>query len=329
MKELKEIVDIYGVDRRTEIIPLANIPTYDDVPLVDEKEIPDEACIVTLSTSGKIGRTPIEGSSRTTPGQHDVLVSSTLSSTHSPVFAVTTEGRALTLRAMELGEVKGRSRGVSATKVFGTGKGELILTAISPGEENLVLVTTNGVVKRISPDELSGTSNGKPVIKLKPNDKLASAFSCPDGVDIIIVASDAQTLRTPVDNISVQGRNAAGVIGMKLRDGVKVVGAGAALGDGAVITVTDTGSAKATPFEELTTKGRGGTGIRITKFTKEKSISFARIVGPDVVLAVMATDEDPKKADPVPVDLPLEPTKRDLVSSKTSRIILDVGPARW
>ena len=213
--------------------------------------------------------------------------------------------------------------------MFGTGKGELILTAISPGEENLVLVTTSGVVKRISPEELSGTSNGKPVIKLKPNDKVAAAFSCPDGVDIIIVASDAQTLRTPVDNISVQGRNASGVIGMKLRDGVKVIGAGAALGDGAVITVTDTGSAKATPFEELTTKGRGGTGIRITKFTKEKSISFARIVGPDVVLAVMATDEDPKKADPVPVDLPLEPTKRDLVSSKTSRKILDVGPARW
>ena len=76
LKELKEIVDIYGVDRKTEIIPLEDIPTYDDIPLVDEKEVPDEACIVTLSTSGKIGRTPIEGSSRTTPGQHDVLVSS-------------------------------------------------------------------------------------------------------------------------------------------------------------------------------------------------------------------------------------------------------------
>ena len=135
LKELKEIVDIYGVDRKTEIIPLEDIPTYDDIPLVDEKEVPDEACIVTLSTSGKIGRTPIEGSSRTTPGQHDVLVSSTLSSTHSPVFAITTEGRALSLRAIELGEVKGRSRGVSAAKAFGTGKGELILTAISPGED--------------------------------------------------------------------------------------------------------------------------------------------------------------------------------------------------
>ena len=329
LKELKEIVEIYAVDRKTKIIPVSDIPVYDDIPLVDEKEIPDEACLVTLSTSGKIGRTPIEGSSRTTPGQHDVLTSSTLSSTHSPVFAITSEGRALSLRALELGEVKGRSRGVSAAKIFGTGKGEQILTAISPGEENLVLITMNGVAKRISPEELTGTANGKPVIKLKPNDKLAAAFPCPDGVDIIVVASDAQTLRTPVDKVSVQGRNAAGVIGMKLRDGVKVIGAGAALGDGAVITVTDTGSAKATPFEELATKGRGGTGNRITKFTKEKSITLAKVVGPDVVLAVMATDEDPKKADSVPVDLPIEPTKRDLVSTKTDRRIVDVGPARW
>ena len=93
--------------------------------------------------------------------------------------------------------------------------------------------------------------------------------------------------------------------------------------------MTDTGSAKVTPFEELTSKGRGGTGIRVTRFTKEKSLVLARIVGPDVLLAVMATDDDPKKADPVPVDLPIEPTKRDLVSSKTDRRILDVGLPRW
>ena len=233
------------------------------------------------------------------------------------------------MRSMELSEVKGRSRGASADKVFSTGKGEHILTVISPGEENIVLVTTNGVAKRISPSELGETSSGKQIIKLKPNDKLAAAFTCPEGADIIVVSSDAQTLRTPVDKISIQGRNAAGVLGMKLRDGVKIVGAGAALGDGAVITVTDIGTAKVTPFEELASKGRGGTGIRITKFTKEKNLALARIVGPDVLLAVMATDEDPKKADPVPVDLPVEPTKRDLVSTKTDRRILDVGLPRW
>ncbi len=233
------------------------------------------------------------------------------------------------MRSLELSEVKGRIRGVNADKAFSTGKGEQILTVISPGEENIVLVTTNGIAKRISPTELGETSSGKQIIKLKPNDKLAAAFTCPEGVDIIIVSSDAQTLRTPVDKVSIQGRNAAGVLGMKLRDGVKIVGAGAALGDGAVITVTDIGTAKVTPFEELASKGRGGTGIRITKFTKEKNLALARIVGPDVLLAVMATDEDPKKADPVPVDLPVEPTKRDLVSTKTDRRILDVGLPRW
>jgi len=329
LNELKETVDVYGTDRKTEIISVSDIPVYDDVPLVNEQEVPDAACLVTLSTSGKIGRTSIEVGSRSTPGQHDVLVSSMLTSTHSPVFAITSEGRALNIRALEIGEVKGRSRGSSSAQIFATGKGEQILTVISPNEENLVLITSNGVAKRITPSELAETPNGKQVIKLKPNDKLAAAFYCPNGVDVIVVASDAQTLRTPVDNVSIQGRNAAGILGMKLRDGVKVIGAGAALGDGAVITVTDIGTAKATPFEEITTKGRGGSGIRITKFTKEKSLVLAKVVGPDVVLAVMATDDDPKKADPVPVDLPLEPTKRDLVSAKTERKILDVGPPRW
>ena len=235
----------------------------------------------------------------------------------------------MSIQTADLGEIKGRSRGAAASKIFSTSKGEQVLTICSPGEENIVLITSNGTAKRITPAELRETPNGKPVIKLKPNDKLAAAFTCPDGIDIVLVSSDAQTLRTSVDNISVQGRNAAGVLGMKLRDGVKVIGAGAAIGDGAVVTVTDTGTAKVTPFEELTSKGRGGTGIRITKFTKEKSLVLAKVVGPEGLLTVMATDDDPKKADPVPVDLPLEPTKRDLVSSRTERRILDVGLPRW
>ena len=329
LKELEEIVEIYGVDRSTEIIDLKDVPVYDDIPLIEEKDIPDEPCLITLSTSGRVGRSPIEGSRRSTPGQHDVLTATTFGSTLTSVFAITSEGRALSIQTADLGEIKGRSRGAAASKIFSTSKGEQVLTICSPGEENIVLITSNGTAKRITPAELRETPNGKPVIKLKPNDKLAAAFTCPDGIDIVLVSSDAQTLRTSVDNISVQGRNAAGVLGMKLRDGVKVIGAGAAIGDGAVVTVTDTGTAKVTPFEELTSKGRGGTGIRITKFTKEKSLVLAKVVGPEGLLTVMATDDDPKKADPVPVDLPLEPTKRDLVSSRTERRILDVGLPRW
>ena len=56
---------------------------------------------------------------------------------------------------------------------------------------------------------------------------------------------------------------------------------------------------------------------------------MATVVGPDALLAVMSTDDDPTKVDPTPVDLTLEPTRRDLVSTRTDRRILAVGPSRW
>ena len=121
LKELEEIVEIYGVDRRTEIVDLKDIPVHDDIPLIDVEDAPDEPCLITLSTSGRVGRAPIEVSRRSTPGQHDVLLASTIGSTHSPVFAITSEGRAFSVRSSELGEIKGRSRGAAGAKVFGLG----------------------------------------------------------------------------------------------------------------------------------------------------------------------------------------------------------------
>ena len=56
LKELEEIVEIYGVDRRTEIVDLKDIPVHDDIPLIDVKDVPDEPCLITLSTSGRVGR---------------------------------------------------------------------------------------------------------------------------------------------------------------------------------------------------------------------------------------------------------------------------------
>ena len=53
------------------------------------------------------GSRSIEGGRRSTPGQHDVLLASTIGSTHSLVFAITSEGRAFSVKSSELGEIKG------------------------------------------------------------------------------------------------------------------------------------------------------------------------------------------------------------------------------
>ncbi|MCB0996562.1 MAG: DNA topoisomerase 4 subunit A [Acidimicrobiales bacterium] len=330
LKELQEIVEVYGTDRRTEIIGIADLPDPAEIPPLEAgPDLTDEPCLVTLSTSGVVGRTALDGGRRTTPGRHDVIAAACLTTTLATVIAVTSEGRALSARSMDISEVSGRSRGTTAAEVFGTNKGEQIHCLMAGGAEPLTLVTTAGVVKRLSPDEVAGTKSGRTLISLKGNDKVAAAFTCPDGADFVIVASDAQALRTPVDAVSMQGRGAGGVAGMRLREGATVVGAGPAIGDGAVVSVTDLGTCKVTPFEELPSQGRGSGGVRLTRFTKESRLELVHVSGPDMLLAVMSTDDDPRKPDPTPVPLPVEPSKRDLVSIATERRILDVGPARW
>ena len=327
LDELAEAVESFGRPRRTEIVHPDDLPVFDSVTTTED--VDDEPCVVTLSTSGQIGRSPVDGAKRATPGRHDVLVASLLTRTTATVTAVTSDGRALQVAAAELADGAGRARGAGAAQAFGTNRGEVIHTVVAEGDEHLVVVTANGVAKRLTQDEVRATRSGKPLLKLRPGDRVVAAFTAHDGVDLVIVSSDGQALRTPVDAVSVQGRGAAGVAGMKLRSGVVVVGAAPVLGDDTLITVTDTGGVKATPLSELEARGRGGIGVRVSKLADGSALSLAHIGQPMGLLAIMGTDEDPRRPDPNPVPLILEPTRRDLVSTASERQILAIGPARW
>ena len=327
LDELAEAVESFGRPRRTEIVHPDDLPVFDSATTTED--VDDEPCVVTLSTSGQIGRSPVDGARRATPGRHDVLVASLLTRTTATVTAVTSDGRALQVAAAELADGAGRARGAGAAQAFGTNRGEVIHTVVAEGDEHLVVVTANGVAKRLTQDEVRATRSGKPLLKLRPGDRVVAAFTAHDGVDLVIVASDGQALRTPVDAVSVQGRGAAGVAGMKLRSGVVVVGAAPVLGDDTLITVTDTGGVKATPLSELEARGRGGIGVRVSKLADGSALSLAHIGQPMGLLAIMGTDEDPRRPDPNPVPLILEPTRRDLVSTASERQILAIGPARW
>ena len=327
LDELAEAVESFGRPRRTEIVHPDDLPVFDSVTTTED--VDDEPCVVTLSTSGQIARSPVDGAKRATPGRHDVLVASLLTRTTATVTAVTSDGRALQVAAAELADGAGRARGAGAAQAFGTNRGEVIHTVVAEGDEHLVVVTANGVAKRLTQDEVRATRSGKPLLKLRPGDRVVAAFTAHDGVDLVIVSSDGQALRTPVDAVSVQGRGAAGVAGMKLRSGVVVVGAAPVLGDDTLITVTDTGGVKATPLSELEARGRGGIGVRVSKLADGSALSLTHIGQPMGLLAIMGTDEDPRRPDPNPVPLILEPTRRDLVSTASERQILAIGPARW
>ena len=327
LKELDEAVKQFGQKRRTEIISSDDLPTF-EIPDVAEN-IEEEPCVVTLSTSGQIGRIQIDSAKKATPGRHDLIITSLLTNTTSTITAVTSEGRALQVLAAEIGDGESRSRGSAVAQIFGTNKGEVIHTILSESDEQLMLVTESGVVKRLEIKEVQKTQNGKTLIKLKPGDRVVSAFCTPEKVDVGITTSDGQFLRMPVSTVSVQGRGAGGVNGIKLKVEASVINAGTILGDDVLTTICDNSSAKVTPISEFESRGRNGVGVRISKLAENTNITLAKIGSLSGLLAVMATDEDSKKPDPNPIPFLIEPTNRDLVSSKTERQVLNLGIARW
>jgi DNA gyrase subunit A len=329
LEELREIVELYAAERRTVIVAADDLQPYVPEPEA-EPSLVDEPCVITLTPTGKVGREPATGAKRATPGRDDVIVAATLATTLGPVFAITSEGRALRVQGIDIDEVGGRSRGADAARKFGANKGEQIVTVVAPGTESLVLVTHAGLAKRLAPEVVADLRHGKPVFGLKGNDKLAVAFTAPEGVDIVLVTADAQVLRTAVANISVQSAGAGGVAGMNVK-GSAVVGGGAVFGDAVVATSTTVGTGKATPTDDIPGYGRGSAGVRLTKLGDGQQINMVFVGALDALQAVMSSDTNPNQADPNPVPFPLAPTKRDLVSTPSDhgRRVLAIGTARW
>jgi len=333
LKELRDLVEVHGQERRSEIIATDEIEVFEVPKENDDTFDPDsdEPCVVTVSTSGNIGRVPTEGARRGVAGRHDLITARLVTSTGSPFVAITSEGRAFVIRGAEVGEASGRARGSAASQLLGLNRGETVLGLAGAGEENLVLVTANGVVKQLTSREALGAKAGKPVIGLKDSDRVVAAFRAPAGVDVMIVASDGQALRMPIDSISVQGRGAGGVAGMKLKGEAHVIGAGPLIGDGVAVVITSESGAKSTPYTEFEMKGRGGQGVRIARLAAGERLLAAWFGDPieGELLAQMADDHDPRKVHPNPVPFSIEASNRDLVPTRTERQVLLLAPGRW
>jgi DNA gyrase subunit A len=336
LKELGELVERFGTDRRSQLVAPDQLDdvTPEEVAAQEAAERVDEPCVVALSQSGVLGREPVEGPKPATFGRHDVLVQRVATTTHAQLWALTSRGRVLPTSVEAVGEVTGRSRGTPVGELFALDKGEvvrLLVTAAPPGDAPapIMVVTAQGMAKRLDVAELTGTAAGRPAMKLKPGDHVVAAFPAPDGHDVVLVASNAQAMRCEAATVPVQGRGAGGVTGMKLADGATVVGAGLVGEDCIVLTVSDAQTAKVTDADELPTKGRATAGLRLTKFRAEKRLEWA-YVGPEQgALVVVGTADAPSRPDPAPEPLTIPHTARDLASKRTKRRFLALGVGRW
>jgi DNA gyrase subunit A len=329
VRELGELVERHARPRRTRIVPPASLPDLDALAAEVADEVADDPCVVSLAASGVLGREP-QGTSRSyAPTRHDVIDSVAVTTLRSAVWAVTAGGRLARVTAADVPEVGGRSRGRDALEVLGGDRADPVVGLFTAAGGPLLLVTAQGVLKRVERSAVTGLRAGRPLIALADRDRVVAVLEAADGDEVVLVASDAQCLRVAVSAVSVQGPAARGVAGMALRGNARVVGAGLAREGAVVVSVTDTGTAKATPVDEVPAKGRGTAGVRLTRFRGEHRLDYAWVGVPDRTVCVVGQPDAPTRPDNTPVPLRLRPTRRDGPSSPTDRRILRVGSLRW
>src|SRR5690606_6401246 len=98
------------------------------------------------------------------------------------------------------------------------------------------------------------------------------------------------TIRFPESDVRAMGRAAAGVRGMRLREGDEVVSCDVARPDHSLLLVTDAGYGKRTQLDRFNSQGRGGQGVRGIKLTAKKgSVIAAFMVGIDDEIFVISS----------------------------------------
>ncbi len=267
-KDLEAIKERYGDERRTMILE-------EEKELVEEATIPEENLMVVL-TMEHVWREKAASFSfyqryGLTTRAVDAHLVHLLAHPLDDLLFVTNLGRGFKYKAFRLPPRK------ESTKTFlGLEEGERVISIVNISEEGkpLVLVSSGGYVKRITPSALNLREGaGTTIFGLKEGDKLVFAGSSLGG-EIMLATRLGQAIRFPEGDVRLQlSRYAQGVAGIKLGEGDIVVGASLIPPTpdlkGDFLTVSEKGFLKRTLLTEYPVQSRYSKGVRAAHLTEK------------------------------------------------------------
>ena len=293
-EELSELADKYADERRTKIVKggVKNISIEDLVP--------DEKSILVLTAGGYVKRTnPNEYKAQKRGGigvvdiatkEEDVVTHFVKASAHSDLLFFTDYGKAYQLKMYELPEGKRATKGKSIMNFLALAGDEKVTSvlAVPKGSArdalSIFFVTTEGVVKKVEAKSFADVRrSGIIAINLKGSDKLVAARLAAKGDSVSIVTAAGQSIRFDEADTRSMGRTAAGVRGMNVKKGDRVVSAEIVPADAnksaSLLIIMGKGYGKKTSMTEYKIQGRGGSGIKTAEVTtKTGSIIGAKIL---------------------------------------------------
>ncbi|MFC1417603.1 DNA gyrase subunit A [Streptacidiphilus cavernicola] len=298
-EELAIIVEKYGDDRRSTLIPYEGDMSVEDL-------IAEEDIVVTITRGGYVKRTRSDlyrSQKRGGKGvrgaqlkQDDIVDHFFVTTTHNWILFFTNKGRVYRAKGYELPDAGRDARGQHVANLLAFQPGEHIAQVMAvrtyEAAPYLILATREGLVKKTPlKDYDSPRSGGLIAINLRTDDEgrddeLIGAVLVSAEDDLLLVSKMAQAIRfTPTDEaLRPMSRATSGVKGMSFREGDELLSLSVVRPGTYVFTATDGGYAKRTKVEEYRVQGRGGLGIKAAKIVENRGI----LVG---ALVVEETDE--------------------------------------
>ena len=295
--ELTEIRDKFGDKRKTEIQEIEDEIDIEDL-------IEEEICAFTLSSQGYIKRMPVDTYRTQSRGgrgvnaqnlkEEDFVKSLNIASTHDHILFFTDIGKVHHRKGYQIPEAGRTARGTAMVNVLPLEPGETVTAMVVTREfddnEFLVMITRNGVVKRLPFVALkTNRKTGIRAITLDQDDHLINVIRTTGSDNIILATAQGMAICFNENDVRCMGRDAAGVRGISLDAGDFVVGAQKWEEGKTLLTVTENGYGKRTALPEYLRTGpdgqripqsRGGKGLKNYNITpKTGPVAGCVVVG--------------------------------------------------
>ncbi len=293
--DLNELKTMYGDKRKTEIIPeTRNIKTKDLIPLRE--------MVVTLSDTGYIKSQPSaeyraqrrggQGRKATEIREGDLVTNLFVATTHDMLLCLTDKGRLHWLNVWDLPEGSSSSKGRPIVNLLELEADEKVSVVLPVSTEDLkkdlfvFFATASGTVKKVPISNFSNQrKKGIGAINLKEGDYLIGAEITDGTNDILLFNDTGKVIRFAESEVRSMGRQAAGVMGMRLKEGSNVISMLVTKPDSeeTVLTITKNGFGKRTHVSSYPRHKRAGLGVTSIQTTERNG---------NVVGSLLVQDDD-------------------------------------
>lgn len=271
-QELIAIKESYDNPRRTRIEQ-----TFET--LTDTDLIPDEEVVVTLTQKGYIKRVPLA----TYGVQHrggkgkmgmqkldeldDVVRDMFVAKNHDELLFFTSLGRVYSLNVYDVGEGSRTAKGRAIVNLLPLVEGESVVRLLCMREmegKHIVMVTRKGTIKKTDAMAFAKIRvSGIRALGLDEGDALAFCGVSSGKDTIVIATAHGQGIHFKEEEVRSMGRQAVGVIGIRLREDDYVVGMEIIDNENKnILFATSKGYGKRTRVGDFRVAHRGGMGVR-------------------------------------------------------------------